>query len=167
MQKNTNWVTIFFKKFIINLATIFSLGNLFKFPEIIGAILGLLFYLFFFPKKFLNQIIFLVISFYAGRFICHYYLKMRQNSKELILDKILAMPYCFIGSFTNCLYFKTISQNKLIFLSIIIFILISRYQTLKINKYDYEKIVFYNIIYGLLTCMIIHIYLLFFLIKKF
>ena len=101
-RKNFYWAAYIPRAIIINLSTFGPVGTLLKAPGTWGSVLGLFLYVFFF-KELPNwaYISTLLVGTYLTMGICNE-AEIRFNTKDpgfVILDEIIAIPFCFIFLF--------------------------------------------------------------------
>jgi phosphatidylglycerophosphatase A len=100
LRRTILWPSLLPKSWIINLSTLFHLGYLRPAPGTWGSVAGLLFYILIFHSlpPFLYLFCLLFWTWFAIGICGEAEVRMRKRDpSEVILDELVAIPYCFIG----------------------------------------------------------------------
>ncbi|MDR0646985.1 MAG: phosphatidylglycerophosphatase A [Puniceicoccales bacterium] len=148
-------------RWILNCATLGPVGYVGKMPGTLGSFIGLIYYtLLFHSFAPANYLLGCLISFYLACVICDEaeIILRKKDPSCVILDEIVAMPFCFIG------LQKSMQQYPVWLFMLLGFILFRIFDILKplgIKRIQTLKgglgIVLDDVVAALIVCIILHI----------
>lgn len=99
-RRTSFWPALMPTRWILNLATLFRLGNRLPAPGTWGSIAGLVFYVLIFHSlhPFFYLLFLLLFTWFAVGICGEAEVRLeRRDPPEVILDEFIAIPYCFLG----------------------------------------------------------------------